>query len=272
LRSAGLWKTWLVSESYFGEDAMRGLTLIPLAALLLMPLTASAAVGWADRSGRAAPQSTVPVQFTVVDTVTGRTSRGSIGTFTASGLVCPSGTFADVEATIGINTERTCDDGSGAFDSNVRPGRGANPWLLTPGGTGRYTSLRGRGDCLVSSGPPIVRTCQFLGAFDDVAPSATVSRFTVSPASKHMYAVRTSFTARDDVMGNAVLFRLSIRAGARALAKRTGTTTGEAKSFGLRVKPPRAARRLTLTLSLVDPVGNTRTIRRTRQLPHRLLS
>ena len=253
------------------EVAIRGLTLIPLAALLLMPLTASATVAWADRSGRAASQSTVPVQFTVVDTVTGRTSRGSIGTFTASGLVCLSGTFADVEATIGINTERTCDDGTGAFDSNVRPGRGANPWLLIPGGTERYTSLRGRGDCLVSSGPPIVRTCQFLGAFDDVAPSGTVSRFTVSPASKHRYAVRTSFTAHDDVTSNAVVFRLSIRAGATTLAKRTGITTGEARSFVLRLKPPKAARQLMLTLTLVDPVGNTRTIRRTRRLLHRLL-
>jgi hypothetical protein len=72
-------------------------------------------------------------------------------------------------------------------------------------------------------------------------------------------------------MGNAVAFRLSIRVGARTLARRTGTTTGEAKSFGLRVKPPRAARRLTLTLTLVDPVGNTRTIRRARRLPHRFL-
>jgi hypothetical protein len=214
------------------EVAIRGLTLIPLAALLLMPLTASATVAWADRSGRAASQSTVPVQFTVVDTVTGRTSRGSIGTFTASGLVCPSGTFADVEATIGINTERTCDDGSGAFDSNVRPGRGANPWLLIPGSTERYTSLRGRGD---------------------------------------WYAVRTSFTAHDDVTSNAVVFRLSIRAGATTLAKRTGITTGEARSFVLKLKPPKAARQLMLTLTLVDPVGNTRTIRRTRRLPHRLL-
>ncbi len=253
------------------EVAIRGLTLIPFAALLLVPLTASATVAWADRSGRAAPQSTVPVQFRVVDTVTGRTSRGSIGTFSASGLVCPSGTFADVEATIGINTERTCDDGSGAFESNIRPGRGANPWLLTPGGTGRYTSLRGRGDCLVSGGPPIVRTCQFLGAFDDVAPSATVSRFTVSPAREHTYAVRTSFTARDDVTSNAVVFKLSIRTGATTLAKRAGITTGEARSFVLKVKPSKAARQLMLDLRLVDPVGNTRTIRRTRRLPHQLL-
>ena len=250
---------------------MRGLLLMPLAALLLMPAPVSATSPWSRRSDRAAPQSTAPVQFTVVDTVTGRSSRGSIGTFSASGLVCPSGTFADVEATIGINTEHTCGDGSGVFDSNIRPGRGGNPWLLTPGGTGRYSSLRGRGDCLVSFGPPIVRTCQFLGAFDDVAPSATVSRFTVSPARKHTYTVRTSFTARDDVMGNAASFRLSIRAGGTTLATRTGRTTGEARSFVLRLKPPKAVRQLTLALRLVDPVGNTRTIRRTRRLPHRLL-
>jgi len=116
-----------------------------------------------------------------------------------------------------------------------------------------------------------VRTCQFLGAFDDVAPSATVSRFTVSPAREHTYAVRTSFTARDDVTSNAVVFKLSIRTGATTLAKRAGITTGEARSFVLKVKPSKAARQLMLDLRLVDPVGNTRTIRRTRRLPHQLL-
>jgi len=243
----------------------RGERLAPFS--LTAAATASTTAASSHRSASAA--STAPAQFTVVDTVTGSGENGYTGTFTSSGLICPSGTWKDTESTGGINTEHACPDGSGVIDSILRTGVGV--WYFT-GGTGRYTTLRGGGNCRVSEGPPIVRTCQFLAAFDDVAPSATLTRLAVSPTSSmHRHTVHTSFTARDDVAGNAVHYKLIIRAGSKTLARRTGTTTGEAKSFALKLKAPRAARELTLALTLADPVGNTRTIRRTRRLPNRRL-
>jgi hypothetical protein len=116
-------------------------------------------------------------------------------------LTCPSGTFADTN-TVGIKlvTKHTCGDASGAFDSFLRA-VGPQTWRFA-GGTSAYSTLRGHGQCQIAEGPPITRTCQFLAAFDDVAPTGTVSKFTVSRApGKRAYAVHTSFTAHDDVAG-----------------------------------------------------------------------
>jgi hypothetical protein len=244
---------------------MRRLIPIPLAALLL----AGAAMASATSHRIAAPQSTAPLQITVVETVTGHSTRGSTGPFTAWGLVCASGTFEDTETPVSISTVHTCLDGSGTFDSFHRTSTGVQSWTFT-GGTGAYAALRGNGSCQVAGGPPIVRTCQFLAAYDDVAPSATIERFSVSPAAgRRTYTVRTTFMAQDDVAGNAVDFKLSVRAGSKTLARKTGTTSGAAESFRLKVKTPKAARKLTLALTLADPVGNTRTVHRTKRLPRR---
>jgi hypothetical protein len=211
---------------------MRELIPIPLAALLLTGAATASATS--HRIG--APQSTAPLQITAVD----QSGAGSTGTFTASGLVCPSGTFEDTETPVSIATVHTCGDGSGTVDSFHRTSTGVQVWTFT-GGTGPYNTLHGRRECELSGGPPVVRSCQFLAAFDDVAPTATVTRFAISPASrKHTYKVYTSFGAHDDVAGNVVGFKLSIRAGSRTLAKRTGTTSSEAKSFVLEVKAPKA--------------------------------
>jgi hypothetical protein len=240
---------------------------IALTAMLL----AAAAMATGTFASSRTPLSSAPQQITIVDTATGQTSNGDTGTFTASGLTCPSGTFADTN-TVGIKlvTKHTCGDASGAFDSFLRA-VGPQTWRFA-GGTSAYSTLRGHGQCQIAEGPPITRTCRFLAAFDDVAPTGTVSKFTVSRApGKRAYAVHTSFTAHDDVAGNAVAFKLRLRVGSRTLATRSGTTIGEAKSFVLKVKAPKSGRQLTLMLTLTDPVGNTRTIKRTRRLPHRAL-
>jgi len=225
-------------------------------------------LGVAATTASAMPdQSTPPQQITIVDTATGHTANGYTGTFTASGLVCPSGTWADNETTVAISTEHTCGDGSGVFESKLYASVGM--WTLT-GGTGRYATLRGHGpQCQLDEGPPVVRTCQLLAAFDDVASSATITRFTASSsAHRHAYLVKISFVAKDDVAGNTVAFKLVVRAGSRSLARR-GTTSGQTESFALVLKAPKAARQLTMTLTLVDPVGNTRTIVRRERLPGR---
>jgi hypothetical protein len=228
---------------------------------------ASATVAPFEGSSRSASQSAPPSRITIVDTATAHEPNGYTGTFTASGLVCPSGTWSETEAPVGINTEHVCADGTGGFDSDLRTGR-VHLWRFN-GGTGPYLSLRGAGDCAVHDpgNGMIVRTCQFFAAFDDVAPSVKITRFSVSAGRGSTVKVRLSFVARDDVLENAVRFRLRIRAGSRTLATRRGSATGELRSFAATGKPPKAARNLTVALTLVDPLANTRAVSRTKRLP-----
>jgi hypothetical protein len=221
-------------------------TQIPwlVAALLCVGVTGASAEG---------VQSTAPEQITIVDTVTGQSSRGRTGTFRASALVCPTGAFADVENPIAISSTQTCDDGSGEFVVHEYASQGGLYTLEN--GTGRYASLRGRGRCDVDFGPPIVRTCQFLAAFDDVAPSAAITRLS-AVGGPHAYRVKTSVTSADDVPANAVSYKLTVAADGRVLATRHGTVSGQAKAFVLTVKPRTSASKLTVALRVSDPVGN----------------
>ncbi len=226
---------------------------------------------WIPSGGlSAAVESSAPMQITVVDTVTGQTSGGLKGTFTASGLVCPSGTFTETETGFASATVHTCDDRSGTFDTSHRSTTGVGKWTLT-GGTDRYVTLRGSGPCELQTlaDGTRVRTCRQLAAFDDVAPSASITRFTVSAAPRKRSTVRASFVAADDVAGNPVTFKVVLAVGSRALAIKRGTTTGGRRSFVVRIKAPAAARKLTMSLAVADPVGNAGTIRRVARFPRR---
>lgn len=120
--------------------------------------TVVAIVGLAA-SGSAGATEQVP--FTITEQVNFATA---VNTFTATGPLCPSGTFVDTVATFGgqpghpkvnlrITTVYTCDDGSGTFDmlkhvfvvgnldgsfSNTGP-------VQILGGTGAYAGLIGHG-------------------------------------------------------------------------------------------------------------------------------
>lgn len=112
--------------------------------------------------GAVAPaQAAEQVPFTITEQVNFATA---VNTFTATGPLCPSGTFVDTVATFGgqpghpkvnlrITTVYTCDDGSGTFDmlkhvfvvgnldgsfSNTGP-------VQILGGTGAYAGLIGHG-------------------------------------------------------------------------------------------------------------------------------
>ena len=115
----------------------------------LLLCAAAAGIGASAALARhGSAQSSAPTQFTLTDTVTASPSSGSVGTFSASALVCPSGAFSDQStAGISITTKHTCDDGSGEFDS---VGRASNTWNFT-GGTGLYATLRGGGPCHLST-------------------------------------------------------------------------------------------------------------------------
>ena len=113
--------------------------------------------------GAAAPaQAASQVPFTITEQVD--FAPGGINTFTATGPLCPSGTFVDTLIAAGdvksptkgiavLRTVYTCDDGSGTFnmlkhvfitvtstDSFINTG----PVQLL-GGTGLYTNLTGHG-------------------------------------------------------------------------------------------------------------------------------
>jgi hypothetical protein len=120
---------------------------------------AGALVALGTSTAAAAP----PEPFTITETVD--FSEGGVDTFTATGALCPSGTFEDQVAAGGghpdttgkfnllIRTVYTCNDGSGSFyaqkhvfitfnedDSSTNTGP-----ITFHGGTGDYVTLRGHG-------------------------------------------------------------------------------------------------------------------------------
>jgi hypothetical protein len=209
----------------------------------------------------AATRSTPPTHVTIVETATGRGDNGFTGTFQATMPVCSSGTWSDVETPIAIDSSHTCTDASGTF---VARQRGGGAWTLDTG-TGAYVPLRGSGSCHVafpSSGLP-VRTCDYLAGLDDVAPSATITVFRALRRGRtSSVVVRVAFVAHDDVPGNAVRFTLSVRAGTRVLGRRRGANCSVVVTAKVRARTQHVA----LALTLVDPLGNARTVRRTKSL------
>jgi hypothetical protein len=121
------------------------------------------AAGALVASGAPTAAAAPPEPFTITETVD--FSEGGVNTFTATGALCPSGTFEDTVETVAghpdttgkfnllIRTVYTCDDGSGSFyaqkhvfititgdDSSTNTGP-----ITFHGGTGDYTSLSGHG-------------------------------------------------------------------------------------------------------------------------------
>ena len=203
----------------------------------------------------------VPGQMTWTDT---GLRSGSTGTFTAAAPLCPTGTTKDVGGIVGIKMQHTCADGSGTFEFEAEGGT----FHFTAGGTGRYASLRGTGSCSVTQNDDgtFTRPCHALADFDDTAPSASIKRVHVSHAGRGD-RVQATFETSDDVDGNPVSYRLSAAAAGRALGHATGTTLGGSVKVSLKVKPPKRAHRLTVSLHVVDPLGNARTVTRSAGVP-----
>jgi hypothetical protein len=136
-------------------------------------VSAAAAVVLCALVGGVSPaQAAQQVPFTI----TQQLSSTAADTFTATGPLCPSGTFVDTVETVGgaqspqpkiellIRTVYTCDDGSGTFDLldhvflAINPdGSAANTGpVQILGGTGAYAGLLGHGEdvgsCTCSTG------------------------------------------------------------------------------------------------------------------------
>lgn len=201
-----------------------------------------------------------PTRITWTDSGNNQSGRFE-GTFTASALLCPSGTFHDLGGLLGIEAVHTCSDGTFTFKTQT-----PDTWAFTAGGTGRYSTLRGRGTCQVTQTEQgIVRTCEALADFDATPPSARIERARVT-RSVRAYTLRVAFSAADNVAENAVAFKLSAVASGRRLASRAGEVGAGTTELVLKVRPPARARTLVVALEVVDPLGNARTVRRSLKL------
>ena len=148
----------------------------------------------------------------------------SSGTFTAAAPLCPSGTVTDVGGLVGIKTKHTCADGSGTFEFETSGG--ASLWRFSAGGTGRYATLRGSGNCRVTvNDDSFVRTCEAVADFDNTPPTVSIERFRISRAGR-ADAVQMTFNMADNVAANPVSFRVAVLAGGRRIGSKAGTRAG----------------------------------------------
>jgi hypothetical protein len=124
-------------------------------------LVAATVLLFALAGGVASAQATEQVPFTITEQINFETGDA---TFTATGPLCPSGTFVDTVETVGggrsgkpkiellITTVYTCDDGSGTFimlkhvflKFNENGSTNTGPVQIL-GGTGAYAGLIGHG-------------------------------------------------------------------------------------------------------------------------------
>jgi hypothetical protein len=204
----------------------------------------------------------VPGQMTWIDS--GQRSGGMI-TFTAASPLCPSGTVRDIGGTTGIKMEHTCADGSGTFEFEVV---GTGRFHFSAAGTGRYSTLRGTGSCSVTQNDDgtFTRSCHALADFDSTAPTVAFKALHVLLAGRR-FNLQAAFRTTDNVAGNAVKYRVSVTAAGHALGHTTGTTPGGTVRVSVGGRLPKRAHRLTVSLRVVDPLGNARTVTRSGRIP-----
>jgi hypothetical protein len=201
----------------------------------------------------------IPSQMTWIDT--GQSNGGPIS-FTADPPLCPSGTVRDVGGIVGIKMQHTCADGSGTFEFASSAGK----FEFTAGGTGRYVTLRGTGSCSLSNpGGTFTRSCHALADFDNTPPTVSVKPLDIVLTRRGL-GLHVSFTTTDNVAENAVKYRVSVAAAGHALGHTAGTTAGGAVRASVRGRLPKAARRITVSIRAVDPLGNARTVVRSARI------
>jgi hypothetical protein len=209
------------------------------------------------------------------------------GTFTASPPFCSSGTGVDLWASPGRPTVSyrllSCDDRSGSLtvqvvDTEAEHTTGRTGTWRVVEGTGPYMELRGMGTLTgtpLSSDTGRPGTLRFRAEwngivdFDDVAPPIVVlrSRAWKRPGAVGDYVVSVAFTAADDVDGNKVSYKVTASRKGRPLASKRGDLVTGATSVSLRIRPPGRPRMIRLEIQAWDPVGNTRVVARSHELP-----
>jgi hypothetical protein len=193
----------------------------------------------------------------------GHPNHGPI-TFTADAPLCPFGSVRDVGGITGIKMQHTCADGSGTFEFEVI---GTGSFHFSPAGTGRYASLRGKGSCRLvqTDDGGFARSCHALADFDSTAPAVAIKSLDVLLGGRG-FNLQAAFRTSDNVAGNAVKYRLSVSAAGRALGHATGMTPGGIVRVSVRGRLPKHARRFTVSVRVVDPLGNARTVVRSSRI------
>lgn len=191
-------------------------------------------------------------------------SNGPI-TFTAAPPLCPFGSVRDVGGITGIKMQHTCADGSGTFEFEVL---GTGSFHFNTAGTGRYVTLRGKGSCSLTHNDDgsFARSCHALADFDSTAPTVAFKSLDFTLFGRHGFNLQAAFTTADNVAGNAVKYRLSVTAAGHALGHATGTTPGRTVRASVRGKIPKRVRRLNVSVRVVDPLGNARTVTRSARI------
>ena len=205
------------------------------------------------------------------------------GRFTASAPFCSAGTAVDVRDVVleplTVLRRHTCDDGSGTFTA-LLPGAiaehgGTGTWKIVEG-SGRYATLRGVGTYTGErlSGDPndflsikYRTTWQGVVDFDAVAPSLALTaraKKLVRPA--RTYSLRLDLSLTDNVAGAAISYSVALHAAGRFVGSRAGTTSSGHATVGLRIRPPRRARRVQVVVTATDAVGNAGTLTRSLRL------
>jgi len=205
------------------------------------------------------------------------------GTFTTTATWCSSGSAADVavdDATLTATRRFTCAEG-GDFTAKVGSLRaehgGSGRWQIVAG-TGPLASLRGQGTfvsmrlagSLDDPGTITFRsTWDGVADFDDVPPVIAIAKPTVRKLRRPIgaYSVRVAL-ALTDAGGGRVSYTLQViepRTG-KPMAFRSGQTSTGPVTLSLRLKPPRVARVLRITVDAADAVGNGSTLAKTFRL------
>ena len=205
------------------------------------------------------------------------------GRFTASSPFCSAGRAYDMRqvddgASLAVWRLHTCDDGSGSFTAfmpaDVRGEHGGSgAWQIVEG-TGRYTTLRGRGTytgTLLSGNPEsfstIVYRTQWRGLVDFDADPPAIQSFTASakklPLARRTYSLRIAVTAQDS--SAPIVFLVNVKAGRSPLATRISRAAEKALMV-LRINPPSSARGVRIALTTTDALGNTSTSSRSVKL------
>jgi hypothetical protein len=204
------------------------------------------------------------------------------GRFTASAPFCSSGRAYDTRqvddgGSLTAWRVHECDDGSGSFTAFLPIVRnehaGSGSWKVVEG-TGRYAQLRGQGTYIGThlSGDPndfstVAYRAQWQGVVDFDADPPAIESLSASarklPTRVRTYTLRVAVTARDD---SPIASTVEVRAGQTPLALKDVSTTSGQAALTLRIKPPRAARSVRITVAAADVLGNgpttaTRTIR-----------
>ena len=200
------------------------------------------------------------------------------GTFVNSASWCPSGTAVDesVDASTDTAVRRFSCLGGGEFTAKIQPlpaeHGGSGSWQIV-GGTGALADLRGKGtftSVRLSGSSDDPASITFRSTWDGVAGfDATPPAVAVASASarvinraQRVYRLRLSLSVTD-AESDAIAYVLQVadpRKPSATLVYKVGKTAPGTVTATFRIKAPKGAKVLRITLDATDAVGNQASI------------